>query len=345
MTPVQPLATSTTRRLLVLSPVALSLGWLLVDAPGPVFREGWFVFVILTLTVATRTVSWGETMLALSLGVGLAAPLMIVAGWTMARAGLDVSTSEFGSWAVVPVIEELLKLVPVFVVAALVRRRTKLQLNPSDWLLIGCAAGAGFAMVENAQLVRHDPGILRDMARQYGPYWLVPGAWGVTGFVGHAAATGLAAAGIGLARAASRSAAIGAAPAALARVALLAPIGWVTLEHVLANHRVNTGSEAALWFGNGRLTPWLFLAVVAIVVATDIDRARRMIACSRTFRMRVAMTRAALLGGRPANARPWWQVALLAAQEARLVNAAAWVTLEAVRRATRGGTTTKETTT
>ncbi len=322
--------TSTMRRLLVLSPIALSVGWLFVDAPGPVLREGWFVLVMLTLTLATRTVTWSETIFALSLGIGLVAPLMILVGWTLAKAGLDVSVSELGSWAVVPVIEELLKLVPVFIAAALYRRRTKLELNPSDWLLLGCAAGAGFAMVENAQLVRHDAGILRDMARQYGPSWLVPGAWGVTGFVGHAAATGMAAAGIGLARAARRHAAIGLAPPALARVALLVPIGWVTLEHVLANHRVNTGSEAALWFGNGRLTPWLFLAVVAVVVVIDFDRARRMLAHSRTFRVRVAMIRAALLGGRPANARPRGQLAVMAAREARLVNAAAWMTLEAV---------------
>ena len=323
------------RRALLLLPLAISLGWLCLDAPGPFLREAWFVLVIWGLTAATRTVSWGTAVSALSLGIGVAAPFMVLCGVVMARAGLDLSESVVGSWAIVPLLEELVKLAPVGIVAALHRRKTTLTLNPSDWLLAGCAAGAGFAMVENAQLVQHSPGVLRDMARQYGPSWLVPGAWGSAGYVGHAAATGLAAAGIGLARSLARVAAARHAGVALSRIVLWVPLGWITVEHMLANLRVDTGSDAALLLGNGRLTPWLFLGAVAAVVATDLMWARRVLAHSRTLRMRVALVREALLGTTLPKRRTVWERIRVAAAELRLVNAAAWVTRERLA----GGTT------
>lgn len=310
--------------------LALSVGWLAIHAPGAIVRELWFLAVVLALTIATRTVTYRESLLGLSLGIGLAAPLMLLIGWALASAGLDASESALASWAVVPIIEEGLKLLPVWLVAVLYQRRTRRTLNPSDWLLMGCTVGAGFAMVENAQLVRHDPGVLRDMARQYGPTLLVSGAWGFTGFVGHAAATGMAAAGIGLWLALRRMARATATPSPLAAVALMAPAGWVTLEHALANLRVNTGSDLAVWLGNGRLTPWLFLALCALVVVIDIRLAARAISRSRVFRVRLALLRGALLGGRPARVMPLPQRLTAALREARLVNAAAWTMLEAL---------------
>ncbi len=308
---------------LFLLPLTISLVWLCVDAPVPFLREAWFVLLLWALTGATRTVSWRAALSALAFGIGVAAPAMVFIGFVMSKAGLDVSESVFGSWAVVPVLEELVKLVPVGLVAVLHRRRSGLTLNPSDWLLLGCAAGAGFAMVENAQLVRQDPGVLTDMARQYGPTWLVPGAWGATGFVGHAAATGLAAAGIGLSHSLARVATARGTSTTLAWVAWAAPFCWVTLEHMLANLRVNTGSELALALGNGRLTPWLFLAATALVTATDLTWARRTLAHSRTLRQRWAL--------RPALRQ--------IAAELRVLNATAWLTRERLARSN-GGTPT-----
>ena len=326
---------ATLRRNLSLILVVISLGWLCLDAPGPFLREAYFVLLMLALTVVTRSVSWRLAVLAVSTGIGVAAPLMVAIGWLLARAGFDVSESELGSWGVVPFLEELVKLAPVAFIAWMYRRKTKLTLNPSDWLVVGCAAGAGFAMVENAQLVGSDPGVLRDMAEQYGPTWLVPGAWGAAGFVGHAAATGFAAAGVGLSRALGREAAARGASRVPGRVALAAPFAWVTLEHVLANLRVSTGSTAALLLGNGRLTPWLFVVVVALIVYRDYDLARRALAHSKILRVRRALAREALLGTRLPTRRTPWQRALVAAGELRLVNAAAWCTLE---RLVTGGT-------
>lgn len=317
-----------TRQVISLGLFAVSVGWLAIQAPGAILRELWFVGVMLGLTLATRTVTYRESLLGVSLGIGLAAPLMLLVGWGLAAAGLDASESELASWAVVPVLEEGIKLVPVCLIAVMHSRRTRRTLNPSDWVLLGCVVGAGFAMVENAQLVRHDPGVLRDMAPQYGPTLLVPGAWGFTGFVGHAAATGMAAGGIGLWLALRRMARVGAGSSTFASVALVAPAAWVTLEHALANLRVNTGSDLALWLGNGRLTPWLFLGVTALVLTLDGQRAVRAVARSRTFRVRLAMLRAAFGSGRPARQVPWQARVAAALREVRLINAAAWTMLE-----------------
>ena len=309
-------------------PLAVSLLWLLVDAPGPFLREAWFVVLLTTLTLGTRTVTWRGTLFGVSLGIGLAAPAMVAVGWVMARAGLDVSDSEVGSWLVVPVLEELIKLAPVGLMAWLHSRRTRLTLNPSDWLLAGCAVGAGFAMVENAELVRNNPGVLRDMAEQYGPSWLVPGAWGAAGFVGHAAATGMAAGGIGLWFALRRMATRGRILPWMPTAALCAPIVWITLEHVLANLYVNTGADAALLLGNGRLTPWLFLALAATIIVIDAGRFSRVLRHSRALRTRQAMIREALLGSTASTRVPLQQRLVIAATELRVINTAAWLTLE-----------------
>lgn len=320
--------TPTLKQVLWFLPLAVSLVWLLVDAPGPFLREAWFLLVVATLTMGTRTLTWRAALYGLSLGIGLAAPAMVALGWVMARAGLDVSESEIGSWLVVPVLEEFIKLAPVGVMVWLHARRTRLTCNPSDWLLAGCAVGAGFAMVENAELVRHNPGVLRDMAEQYGPSWLVPGAWGSAGFVGHAAATGMAAGGIGLWSALRRMTVDGHVAAWMPTAALVAPAAWITLEHVLANLYVNTGSDAALMLGNGRLTPWLFLALVAGIIALDARRFALVLRQSRTLRTRQVMIREAIVGSRAPSQVALRDRLLVAATEVRVINTAAWLTLE-----------------
>jgi RsiW-degrading membrane proteinase PrsW (M82 family) len=320
------------RRLIALLLLVFSLGWLLVQAPGPFLREAWFVAVMLGVTVATRSVSWHAALSALGLGVGVAAPVMIALGWLLARAGVDVSEGGAAGWGLVPIAEELVKLATVAGAAWLYKRRSGLTFNPSDWLLAGCAVGAGFAMVENAQLVANDPSVLRDMARQYGPSWIVPGAWGTAAYVGHAAATGFAAAGTGLSIALGRSGS--ATRRSLKWAALALPFAWVTLEHILANFRVDTGSRAAALLGNGRLTPWLFLACALLVVALDFALARRAVAHSAIFRRRAAAVRGLLSGSHLPRPTSLHRRLSVIASERRLLNAAAWVSFE---RLTAGG--------
>lgn len=316
------------KRVLWSLPLAVSLVWLFVDAPRPFMREAWFVALVTTVTVGTRTLTWRAAWYGVSLGIGLAAPAMVAVGWMLARAGLDVSESEVGSWLIVPVIEEAVKLAPVAVMAWLHTRRSRLTLNPSDWLLAGCAVGAGFAMVENAELVRHNPAVLRDMAEQYGPSWLVPGAWGAAGFVGHAAATGAVAGGIGVWSALRRMTSSGAVAVWMPGAALCAPAVWITLEHVLANLYVNTGGDAALLLGNGRLTPWLLVLMVAGIIVLDAGRLTRVLRHSRTLRVRLAMVRAALWSAQAPNHVALRQRLVIGAAELRLINTTAWLTLE-----------------
>lgn len=313
------------RRLISLVLLAISLGMLCVEAPWAFAREAWFLVVMLGVTLATRTASWRIALSALGLGIGVAAPAMIACGWLLATAGLDVSAGGVAGWGLVPVLEEVIKLAVVALSAWLYRRRAHLAFNPSDWLLAGCAVGAGFAMVENAQLVSNNPSALGDMARQYGPSWLVPGAWGVVGYVGHAAATGMAAAGIGVWTVLRR---VPDSKRAVVWAALVGPFAWITIEHALANLRVDTGSDAALLLGNGRLTPWLFLVFAGVVVYLDLARAKCALANSKKFRERAVAMRALVVGSRLPKTTGLRQRVLVAVSERRLLNAAALVSLE-----------------
>jgi hypothetical protein len=92
------------RLLLSALPLLVSLVWLFADAPLAFMREAWFVVLLTGATVATRTITWRGAVFALSLGIGVAAPLMVLFGWLMTRAGFDVSESEVGSWLVVPIL-------------------------------------------------------------------------------------------------------------------------------------------------------------------------------------------------------------------------------------------------
>lgn len=92
------------RLLLSALPLAVSLVWLFADAPVAVLREAWFVVLLTGATVLTRTITWRGAVFGLSLGIGVAAPLMVAVGWLLARGGLDVSDSVVGRWLVVPIL-------------------------------------------------------------------------------------------------------------------------------------------------------------------------------------------------------------------------------------------------
>jgi len=308
-------------RMVSLALLALSLLLLAVDAPGATWREVWFLGEILLITLATRSLSAGSALSALAMGLGVVTLPMVGSGHALAAAGMDTS-SGVGNWGVIPILEESIKLLPVFVLVLLGRRRPAWAPNPSDLLVLGCFAGAGFALAENALLVQNSAGVARDMARQYGPHlgsvYLVPGAWGSAGYVGHAAATGLVcgAFGLGLALRSRLGASWWTVPAG--------GFGWVVSEHVLTNFYVGSGSRAALMLGNGRLTPWLFVAVAIAIVALDGTRLRTTLARSVTLRRRVGMARAALVRTTPPVPRSRLAAALALLAQLRTANATAW---------------------
>lgn len=308
-------------RTVALALLALSLLLLAMDAPGPTWRELWFLGEILVMTLATRSLSAGSALSALGLGLGVVTLLLVGTGHALTAAGIDTG-SGVGNWGVIPILEEAIKLLPVAVIALLGRRRSALAPNPSDLLVLGCFAGAGFALAENALLVQSDAGIARDMARQYGPHlgplYLVPGAWGSAGYVGHAAATGLACGVFGL------GLALRARLGASWWMVSGGGFGWIVIEHALTNFYVGSGSGVALILGNGRLTPWLFVAVAITVVALDGVRLRATLARSAILRRRVAMARAVLVRKTPPFPRSRIAAGRTLISQLRTANATAW---------------------
>ena len=310
-------------RLAALGLITGSLLVMLYHAPGPVLRELQLLVCILLLTIVTRSVPAAYGVSALALGMGIVVFLVIGAGYAMASLGLD-TTSGITNWGLIPIVEEALKLAPVAVRAWRHTRRHALTLNPSDLLMLGCFAGAGFALVENVALAQSGAAAARDMARQYGPhaggFYFVPGAWGVVGYVGHAAATGFIAGGYGIGLALEQK--LGArwwiVPAMCA--------AWIVVEHMFTNLYVGTASRIALIFGNGALTPWLFVVMAGTIAGIDIVRHRETLARSRTLRFRVRMTRAAVLRTAPPVPRSRAAALRLYLSQLRLVNATGWFT-------------------
>ena len=308
-------------RMASLALLALSLLLLAVDAPAATWREVWFLGEILLITLATRSISAGSALSSLGLGLGVVTLLMVGAGHALAAAGIDASRG-VGNWGVIPILEESIKVLPVFVLVVLGRRRPTWASNPSDLLVLGCFAGAGFALAENALLVQNSAGVARDMARQYGPHlgpvYLVPGAWGSAGYVGHAAATGLVCGAFGL------GLALRSRLGASWWLVSAGGFGWVVAEHILTNFYVGSGSRAALMLGNGRLTPWLFVAVAISIVALDSMRLRATLTRSATLRRRVGLARAALVRTTPPVPRSRLAAAQTLLAQLRIANATAW---------------------
>lgn len=319
--PVEFIIMSPMLRLAALALLGLSVLLLAIDAPGPTWRELWFLGLILLGTIVTRSLHVGSAVSAFGLGLGIVTMLMVGAGRALTAMGIDTS-SGVANWGLIPVLEESLKLTPVAVVAWLHRRRSGLTPNPSDLLMLGCFAGAGFALAENALLVGDNAAVARDMARQYGPhigpFYLVPGAWGAAGYVGHAAATGLicASVGLGVALRTRLGTSWWMVPAA--------GFAWVVVEHVLTNYYVGSGASAALMLGNGRLTPWLFMIVALAIVILDGRRGRSVLMHSATLRRRIGAARAAVLRRTrplPRSSLAAWTLFMM---QLRAINATAW---------------------
>jgi len=313
------------RDMLRLGSLGLLTGTLLVMlfyAPMPVLRELQFLAGILLLTIATRSMNAESAAAALARGMGLVVILMVGAGAAMTAIGLDASEG-LTNWLVIPIVEEALKLAPVTFAAWMYRRRHALTPNPSDLLMLGCFAGAGFALVENVALAQSSLAAVRDMERQYGPHvgplYLVPGAWGSAGYAGHAAATGFIAGGYGIALASK--------PRLGARwwIVAAACAAWIAIEHVFTNLYVGTQSSIARIFGNGALTPWLFVVMAGTILGIDLIRARRTLARSRMLTWRMRLTRAAMLRVRPPAPRSRLAAVDMYLSQLRLVNATGWL--------------------
>ena len=312
------------REILRIAALGLFTGTMLVmafHAPGPVFREIGFLSGILMLTILTRSMPAGSGISALGLGLGVIVFLAIASGWGLTAAGAGTARG-FVYWGVIPILEETLKLAPVALLTWVHALRRWPSPNPSDFLMLGCFAGSGFALAENVSLAVNMPAIAADMSRQYGPslgsIHLVPGAWGIAGYAGHSAATGFIAGGWGLGLALRRH---------LGRRWWIVPAvcaAWIVLEHALGNYYASTGSPLGRMLGNGRITPWLFLALALAIVALDHSRHHATFVRSPALRRRVLMTRTAAFRTRPPVPRSRVDALRMFMSQLRLVNVVAW---------------------
>jgi RsiW-degrading membrane proteinase PrsW (M82 family) len=109
-------------------------------AANVVFLAGLFLIASLTRTIGMLTVARALLLGALVMAV------MLFLGQPLAGLGRDPSTT------VDPIAEELLKLAPLALLLWQGRRYATWQLGATDILLIAVAAGAGFALVEDAYI-------------------------------------------------------------------------------------------------------------------------------------------------------------------------------------------------
>lgn len=240
----------------------------------------WLLLQVFALA-RTHTLSWAACLRMAAAGAACA---MVFA----AAVRLAVHPAALHAWrALLGPADEAVKLVPV-VVFWLVARNRFARLAAVDYLLLGVASGAGFALAENTVAALAVPGAGWHIAA------LLPG-WsdaGVVRFPGEAVATGLATAGIGLA-AATRAAGANAAAARrpwrrwrrwLRWLSWLLPV--VLLAVAMLDHyrygAVAGGMAVPGWLtrlhavlGNGHASRWLLVALLAAAIAVDFAAQRR----------------------------------------------------------------------
>ena len=113
----------------------------------------WGVLQLAVLSLGTRTVRSGTLLLAFAAGAyacGVTAVLAELAYTRLAHAltGQPLrEVVETAGYTVDPVIEEVVKLIPLVLVAVIIRR-LRAQWGLTDFLLLGAAIGAGFAFLE-----------------------------------------------------------------------------------------------------------------------------------------------------------------------------------------------------
>ena len=212
------------------------------------FGQLWILGVLTIAAGPVRTIGWRGMV-----GAGLTGFLAVTGlSGLVGRPLVD----HFGATSlpivagVVPVTEELFKLLPVLLVVLLAIRRTDTRPSVLDLVLLGAWSGAGFTLFEDASLGRG--------GAQFGSFppfsWLSPGGvhatvWG-SGYlsVGHLVHTALIALGLGmwmLYRHRIR----------FAWAWLLVPIGAALADHML-NNAMATGR-----LSHGTADPFLVLTV------------------------------------------------------------------------------------
>ena len=227
---------------------------------------------------------------------------------------------------VFPIAEESVKILPAVLILLYFKKKRKMTFNPSTLLFLGVMAAVGFSMLEKSYWENIT------FPFTYGPhigkFYLFSDALGIyvksksLGFIGHGAATGLIAMGIGLGlyfrkRKPFRSFWV---------LFPLLPAVWILIEHCLLNLYYANGSTALLAFGGGRLTPWIFLIFLAATIIIDLTAAVRTWKQSPKLQQRLRLIRAYPRTRKEKNRKIRWAWLQLAAGQLRFLNLVAWNT-------------------
>lgn len=241
--------------LLRLVRIGNGFGGLLVDA----FYGAWTVGLLMLLTVGLRTLRVRDVVRTWLFGFFAVTGLVALVGSELTEAMLTsgVGFGNVRSAAVIPILEETVKALPLLIVLALaVIGRTR-EPSASDLAILGFAIGAAFAFHENALWVRR----ISD--------GFDASAWGVlfpslsleVGVVGHAGWTGLVGAALGVAWRLQRHPWVWFVPGAAFVIA--------SLDHGYANVRGESAEVFAALTMDGQLVPVLLALGLVAAVAVD----------------------------------------------------------------------------
>jgi RsiW-degrading membrane proteinase PrsW (M82 family) len=167
----------------------------------------------------------------------------------------------------IPVIEEVAKLLPLLILFSLFGGWKKPRLNLSDFIFLGACAGSGFSMLEK-YFWDHVY-----FSFTYGPHlgnvYFFSDALGVYasgepfGYVGHAASTVFIALGLGLSYELLRTKKLfWSLPALLTFI-------WISLEHIILNYSYTPHGKAFLIFGGGQWTPWIISTTLLATIVFE----------------------------------------------------------------------------
>jgi len=303
---------------------------LLFDEPHYFWIELQFALFIWIATALTRSVSTRLGIAAWAGGVGFSILLLLLYGNLLKLAGVNPDSVWMAS-LFFPVAEEIVKILPVVLFALYFWRKRKMTFNPSTFLFLGVMVAVGFSMLEKSYWESNS------FPFTYGPhlgkFYFFSDALGIyvkskpLGFIGHGAATGLIAMGIGLGLYFRKNKIF----RSFWWLFPLLPSLWVLLEHCLLNLYYANGSTALLVFGGGRFTPWIFLVFMAAAVGIDLAAAVHTWKLSPRLQERSRMIRAYPRHQIKKKRKVHWVWLRLAAEQLRFLNLVAWNTIGRIK--------------
>ncbi|MCJ7582917.1 MAG: PrsW family intramembrane metalloprotease [Candidatus Aminicenantes bacterium] len=304
---------------------------LLFDEPHYFWIELQFALLIWIATSLTRSASTQLGIAVWSGGVGFSILLLLLYGNLLKLAGVNPDSVWMAS-LFFPVAEEIVKILPVVLFALYFWRKRKLTFNTSTFLFLGIMTAIGFSMLEKSYWENIS------FPFTYGPhlggFYFFSDALGIyvkskpLGFIGHGAATGLIAMGIGLGLYFRKFKAY----RTFWWIFPLFPALWVLLEHCLLNLYYANGSTALLIVGGGQFTPWIFLAFLAATVGIDLSAAVRTWRNSPCLQERFRLLRSYPKHQIKKKRKVHWAWLGLAAEQFRFLNLVAWNTLGQIKK-------------